>query len=76
VLNPVGLRAGKMAQWLRALAALEDLVPRPTWQLTAVCSSSSRRSDMLDCSPWASDIRIYTGKSLIYIKVNKIFLKI
>jgi hypothetical protein len=40
------LRTREMAQWLRALTVFpEDL--GPTWQLTTVCNSSSRVSDIL-----------------------------
>ena len=35
------IRAGEMAQWLRALTALpkDPGFPKPTWQLTTVCNS-------------------------------------
>lgn len=56
-------RAGEMAQWLGALAALpENLssITVPTWQLTIVCDSSSRASRLCRCTtcvptPWISE---------------------
>jgi len=43
-------RAGEMARWFRALAALagtETQFLTPTWWLTAICISSSRESTIL-----------------------------
>jgi hypothetical protein len=43
--------AGEMAHWLRACGLLfqrtQVQFPAPTWQITTVCSSSSRGSDTL-----------------------------
>ena len=48
-----------MAQWLRVLTTLpEDLGTKPTWQVTTVCSSSSREPDA-------------HGKTPMHIKTNK-----
>lgn len=45
----ITLRAGKMTQWLRTLAILEDpgSIPVSTWQLTTFSNSSSMGFDDL-----------------------------
>jgi hypothetical protein len=63
-----------MAQWLRALAALSEVLSSvPSTHVAAHnCNSSSRGSDPLFWSPgdqahmWFTDI--HTGKTLIHIK--------
>jgi hypothetical protein len=52
--------AREMAQWRRALVLVEALVqsPVPTWQLTAICNSSSRGPAAVFWFLWASGTHV------------------
>jgi hypothetical protein len=69
-----------MAQWLRALAALPEVlvgVSASTWLLTTTCTSSSRGSDALSWPSWVLQVYgaqiMYSGRIPIYL--NKINFK-
>ena len=66
-----------MAQWLRALATHpEDLVPAPTWQLTAICTYSSRGSKALFWPPRVLYAKTYVLAKHPYTQnENKLILK-